>query len=78
MTWEIALGIFALSAFVLSIVAMVSKVTSAVSRLTESVDNLNKTIDEMRQRSRETHTELYRIVNDHETRITILEKGEDK
>jgi len=42
------------------------------------VDNLNRTIDEMRQRSHETHTKLYGIVNDHETRIRILEKGEEK
>ena len=85
MTWEIALGIFALAAFVISIVTMTSKMTAAVSKLTESVKNLNQIIEEMRKRSHETHTELYHKIdelrdghNDHETRIQILEKGDKK
>lgn len=80
MTWEIAIGIFALTAFVISIVTMTSRMTAAVSKLTESVKNLNQIIEEMRKSSHETHKELYDKLNrhgieleNHEGRITRLE-----
>ena len=69
MTWEIFLGIVALTGFVISIGRIVSMSTKAMQRLEDSILELNKTITEEKKDLRD----LDETVQNHETRITLLE-----
>ena len=69
MTWEIFLGIVALTGFVISIGRIVSMSTKAMQRLEDSILELNKTITEEKKDLRD----LDETVQKHETRITLLE-----
>ena len=78
MTWEIALGIFALVAFVLSVsvpVATVNgKLNKSITKLTCSVDALNDQIKKSDKRL-DAHSER---LDDHEKRIIGLEYDEKR
>ena len=69
MTWEIFLGIVALTGFVISIGRIVSMSTKAMQRLEDSILELNKTLTEEKKNVKD----LDETVQDHETRITLLE-----
>ena len=69
MTWEIFLGIVALTGFVISIGRIVSTSTKAMQKLEDSILELNKTIAE----EKKNLNELDDVVQNHETRITLLE-----
>lgn len=69
MTWEIFLGIVALTGFVISIGRIVSMSTKAMQKLEDSILELNKTIAE----EKKDLNELDDVVQNHETRITLLE-----
>lgn len=69
MTWEIFLGIVALTGFVISIGRIVSMSTKAMQKLEDSILELNKTITEEKKDLRD----LDETVQNHETRITLLE-----
>ena len=69
MTWEIFLGIVALTGFVISIGRIVSMSTKAMQRLEDSILELNKTLTEEKKDLRD----LDDTVQNHETRITLLE-----
>ena len=69
MTWEIILGLVALTGFVISIGRIVSMNTKAMQRLEDSILELNKTITEEKKDLRD----LDDVVQKHETRITLLE-----
>lgn len=70
MTWEIFLGIVALSGFVISIGRIVSMNTKAMQRLEDSIIKLDETIREEKKNVKE----LDDVVQNHETRITLLER----
>ena len=69
MTWEIFLGIVALTGFVISIGRIVSMSTKAMQRLEDSILELNKTLIEEKKNLKD----LDETVQNHETRITLLE-----
>ena len=69
MTWEIFLGLVALTGFVISIGRIVSMNTKAMQKLEDSILELNKTITEEKKDLRD----LDETVQNHETRITLLE-----
>ena len=69
MTWEIFLGIVALTGFVISIGRIVSMSTKAMQRLEDSIVKLDETIREEKKEVRD----LDDTVQNHETRITLLE-----
>ena len=69
MTWEIFLGIVALTGFVISIGRIVSMNTKAMQKLEDSIVRLDETIREEKKEVRE----LDDTVQNHETRITLLE-----
>ena len=69
MSWEIFLGIVALTGFVISIGRIVSMSTKAMQRLEDSILELNKTLIEEKKNVKE----LDETVQNHETRITLLE-----
>ena len=69
MTWEIFLGIVALTGFVISIGRIVSTSTKAMQRLEDSIVKLDETIRE----EKKDISDLDDVVQNHETRITLLE-----
>lgn len=69
MTWEIIAAIIALAGFIISIGKIVSNNTKALTEVKCSIDDLKETLSEQKRNVKEISDE----VNDHETRITILE-----
>ena len=69
MTWEIFLGIVALTGFVISIGRIVSMNTKAMQKLEDSIVRLDETIRE----EKKDISDLDETVQNHETRITLLE-----
>ena len=69
MTWEIFLGIVALTGFVISIGRIVSMNTKAMQKLEDSIVRLDETIRE----EKKDINELDETVQNHETRIQLLE-----
>ena len=70
MTWEIFLGIVALTGFVISIGRIVSMNTKAMQKLEDSIVRLDETIRE----EKKDINELDSTVQNHETRIQLLER----
>lgn len=69
MTWEIFLGIVALTGFVITIGKIVSANTKALTKLEDSILELNRTIAE----EKKNISDLDETVQNHETRIQLLE-----
>lgn len=69
MTWEIFLGIVAITGFVISIGKIVSANTKALTKLEDSINRLDKTLEKQGKNI----DSLEQEVNEHETRISILE-----
>lgn len=85
MTWEIALGIFALAGFVISICTGVSKLSKTLGVLENTISILTRTITELKQNSHTTHEKLFdrlnkdeKTIENHEIRIKDLEKERSK
>ena len=81
MTWEIALGVIALSGFVMSIAAGVSKLAKTMGVLENTIKVLRETISEFKHDSNSTHEKIFDRLNedektlaDHEGRIQSLER----
>ena len=70
MTWEIALGIFALVSFVAVIIGWTSKIISALTKLNVSVDVLNETMKDYKN----IQTALSERLGEHD--VTLAEHGE--
>ena len=69
MTWEIFLGIVALTGFIISIGKIVSANTKALTRLEDSINRLDKTLEKQDKNI----DSLEQEGNEHETRICVLE-----
>ena len=69
MTYEVFLGIVTLTGFVISIGRIVSMNTKAMQKLEDSIVRLDETIRE----EKKDINELDNTVQNHETRIQILE-----
>ena len=70
MTWDVFLGIVALTGFVISIGRIVSLNTKAMQKLEDSIVRLDETIRE----EKKDINELDNTVQNHETRIQLLER----
>ena len=70
MTWDVFLGIVALTGFVISIGRIVSMNTKAMQKLEDSIVRLDETIRE----EKKDINELDETVQNHETRIQLLER----
>ena len=69
MTWQIFLGIVSLTGFVISIGRIVSMNTKAMQKLEDSIIKLDETIRE----EKKDIDDLDETVQNHETRIQLLE-----
>ena len=73
MTWEIFLGISALVAFVIAIGTIIAKATQMFATLNAAINMLTETLKEFKKDSKSDRKELHDKIDDHETRIGILE-----
>ena len=73
MTWEILLGLFALVAFVISIGAIVAKASQMLATLNAAINMLTEALKEFKKDSKSDRKELHDRIDDHESRIGILE-----
>lgn len=69
MTWDVFLGIVTLTGFVITIGKIVSANTKAMQKLEDSIVKLDETIRE----EKKDINELDNTVQNHETRIQLLE-----
>jgi predicted amino acid-binding ACT domain protein len=69
MTWEIALGIFALVAFVISIGAIIAKASQVIAELKAAVVMLVEQLKDSKADREKLHDKL----EDHEKRIQTIE-----
>lgn len=88
MTWEIALGIFALVSFVIGILTYNrntqkerEEILQTLTKLNATVENLNLTIEKFQTSSDKTHEQLFSKVNaqaaelaEFKAKISILER----
>ena len=70
MTWDVFLGLVALTGFVISIGRIVSMNTKAMQKLEDSIVKLDETIRE----EKKDIDDLDETVQNHETRIQLLER----
>ena len=70
MTWDVFLGIVTLTGFVITIGKIVSANTKAMQKLEDSIVKLDETIRE----EKKDINELDETVQNHETRIQLLER----
>ena len=73
MTWEIFLGISALVAFVIAVGGIISKASQMFATLNATINILSDTLKEFKKDSKSEHKEMHERIDDHETRIGILE-----
>lgn len=59
MTWEIAVGLFALVTFVITVIKTVVPLTNAITRLTDKFENLDAKVDEIEDDGAKAHDELW-------------------
>lgn len=79
--WGVVLVIIALIGLATSIIAPIVKLTKTITKLTVVMDGLRETVEANRRDNRASHERLWdhnkeqdEAINDHETRITVLEK----
>lgn len=73
MTWEIFLGIVALVGFLISIGGIIYKLSKVLTSLDVTVKGLSETLKDSKTDRKKMHEKL----EDHETRISILETKVD-
>ncbi len=69
MTWEIAVGIFAMVSAFIGVMSIVVKVNSTLAKLESAVLQLKETMERQSDKNAHFYTEL----SEHEKRITVLE-----
>lgn len=81
MEWQVVGVIVVLVGLAGSIIGPVIKLNSSITRLTVTMERLVKDVDVIKENSHDAHQRLWekndeqdKIINDHESRITSLEK----
>lgn len=77
MTWEIVLGLIALVGFLISVGAIVAKTSQMFATLNAAITMLTETLKEFKKDSKSDRKGLHDVVDNHETRIVILETKVD-
>ena len=82
--WEVVGVIAALVAFAISIGTPIIRLNTSITRLIDRLNNLDESMDELTVRNHKSHERIWQHndeqddkLNDHETRITILERREE-
>lgn len=73
MTWEIVLGIIALTGFIATFIGAAVKMTITFSTLDVTLKDLKETLNDFKLEDRTAHKSFSDKLENHETRITRLE-----
>lgn len=73
MDWQTLSALIVLVGFIITIGKIVSANTKALTQLQDSINRLDKTLDKQGSNIESLESE----VNEHETRITVLENKEE-
>lgn len=73
MSWEIVVGLITLCTFLISFGTILVKLTSSITKL----DLTMKQFWIFKDSAEEEHKEIHETLNNHETRITVLEHHEN-
>ena len=73
MTWEIAVGIFALAGFVISIGTFIFKLSGMLTKLQSTLDALNSVLEELKQNNAEDHKFFRKKIEELERRLIEVE-----
>lgn len=73
MTWEIAVGIFALVGFVVSIGTFIFKLSGMLTKLQATLDALNSVLDELKRDNADDHKFFRKKLEELEKRLTEVE-----
>ena len=69
MSWEIALGIFALFAFVVSVVTLAVKLVRPITELSGEIKLLRQSIEDLRKATEKDIGRMQEQLDDHEGRL---------
>ena len=79
--WEVFGVIAGLATFVIAIVTPIIKLNTTITKLSQIVEQMSKDLRDLTERNSKTHARIYdelekeeKQLQDHETRITLLEK----
>ncbi|UOO38263.1 hypothetical protein IZU99_03125 [Oscillospiraceae bacterium CM] len=80
--WTVVGVIVALIGLIASIVTPMLKLNTSITKLTCAVETFQKNLDELIEKNSDSHTRLWQhncrqddTLNDHETRICVIEKS---
>lgn len=83
--WTVATIFIALTGFVITIIKAVLPLNTAITELTEQMKTQNYSLKELTSDNAECHRRIWKhneeqdkTINNHETRIVVLEKGVNK
>lgn len=82
MEWTVVGVIVVLVGLVAAIVTPMIRLNTSITKLTCAVDSFQKNLDELTQKNSDSHNRLWnhnadqdKILNGHETRLCVLERG---
>ena len=73
MTWEIAVGIFALVTFAVTIGALAYKLAGILTKLESAIDNLRETIAAIKDNNGKEHERIFEMLEKFNERLTAVE-----
>nr|DAQ85496.1 MAG TPA: Protein of unknown function (DUF1515) [Caudoviricetes sp.] len=76
MTWEILSALIVIVGTLISLGTVLAKLIRVLTRLDDTVKQLRADLDRQREENRESHKRIYDRLDDHESRIVELERGE--
>ena len=75
MDWTVIAGVAALVGLIGGIVAPMLKLNTSITQLTVVVNGLAKGFDKLTDKNDDAHKEINEKLDDHETRISIIERS---
>ncbi len=85
-SWTVVTIIFALVGFVITVIKAILPLNTAITELTEQMKTQNSSLRDLTSENADSHRRMWKhneeqdkFINNHETRIVVLEKrGEQK
>ena len=81
--WGVFLVISGIAGFLVAVITPITKLTQAITKLSVVVDRLSDDMDDQKKQNVESHNKLWAHndeqdarLNDHETRLQLMEKAE--
>ena len=76
--WNIVLVIIALGGFIITLIKTLTPLTNQISVLNTNMKYVSGAIEKLTSNNEQEHKEICTTINDHEVRITLMEKWRAK